>query len=182
MKKTKPWWIACALLSFGLLECVPPAESEAETHSAPAATAGGEAPCAAKFQARRAYASFKEPPGENDMAIAMLETEEILSSLRAAACRPRPDLPVHGSMLDALEGGALIVTAITFITPELDVAEAVASEASYGDATAPEARSFLIRVRRAQRAQPTSYTAEGVPDEVPPQSWHITGLDLRTAR
>jgi len=63
----------------------------------------------------------------------------------------------------------------------LDVAEAVASEASYGDATAPEARSFLIRLRRAHPPQPSSYTAEGIPDEVPVERWHITGLDLRSA-
>lgn len=177
----KPRWIAYALLSLSLLECVPAPDAEAEAEGTPAATAGGEAPCEAKFQARRAYASFKDPPGENDMAVAMLETEEILSSLRASACAPRTDLPVHASLLDALANGALIVTAITFITPELDVAEAVASEATYGDATAPDARSFLIRMRRARPAQATSYTAEGVPDQVPAERWSITGLDLRPA-
>jgi hypothetical protein len=175
--KTKPAWIAVALLALSMLDCKPAAESE----PAADATSGAEHACEAKFQARRAYASFKEPPGESSMAIAMLETEEILSSLRTTGCEPRRDLPAHPAMADALGNGALIVTAITFITPELDVAEIVASEASYGDANAPEARSFSIRLRRARPAQPTSYTAEGVHDEVPVEPWRITGLDLLPA-
>jgi hypothetical protein len=164
------------IAAVALVNCAKPAEPE--TTAAAAATAADPA-CEAKFQARRAYASFKDPPGEHSMGIAALQTEEILSSLRVTACQPRRDLAVHPAMLDALATGALIVTAITFLTPELDVAEVVASEPTFGDATAPEARSFSIRVRRARPAQPTSYTAEGVPDEVPVEAWHITGLDLR---
>jgi hypothetical protein len=166
-------WIIAAV---ALVNCAKPAEPE--TTPAAASTAADPA-CEAKFQARRAYASFKDPQGEHSMGIAALQTEEILSSLRDTACQPRRDLAVHPAMLEALETGALIVTAITFLTPELDVAEVVASEPTFGDATAPEARSFSIRVRRARPAQPTSYTAEGVPDEVPVEAWHITGLDLR---
>jgi hypothetical protein len=175
--KAKLAWIAVALAAAGMLECKPAGESE------PAAepTTGSEQACEAKFQARRAYASFKVPVGDNSMGIAALETEEILSSLRETGCVPRRDLAAHAEMVDALQNGALLVTAITFITPELDVAEVIASEASYGDATAPEARSFSIRLRRAHPAAPTSYTAEGVPDEVPIEKWHITGLDLRPA-
>ena len=176
--KTKLVLLAAALLSIAVVDCAPASESE---EPEPAATAGGEAPCQAKIQARRAYASFKEPPGEHAMGIAMLETEEILSSLRATACHPRPDLPMHASMRDALETGALLVTEITFITPELDVAEVVASEASYGDAAAPNTRSFSIRLRRARPAQVTSYTAEGEPAQVVIETWRITGLDPRSA-
>lgn len=175
--KAKLACIAIALAAAGMLECKPAAESE----PAADATSGSEQACEAKFQARRAYASFKEPAGENSMAIAALETEEILGSLRETGCVPRRDLAAHATMVDALNNGALLVTAITFITPELDVAEVIASEASFGDATAPDARSFSIRLRRAQPAAPTSYTAEGVPDEVPVEKWHITGLDLRPA-
>lgn len=177
--KGKLGWVAVALVALGLSQCTPPAEPESAEPAS--ATSGSEQPCQAKFQARRAYASFKEPPGEHSMAIAALETEEILSSLRRTGCVPRGDLPTHATMVDALGQGALLVTAITFLTPELDVAEVIASEASYGDATAPAARSFSIRVRRARPAQPSSYTAEGAPDQVPIEAWHITGLDLRPA-
>lgn len=176
--RTKLALIAAALIAPGLTYCKPAAESE---KPAPDTASGGETACNAKIQARRAYASFKEPPGENSMGIAMLETEEILSSLRATACHPRLDLPAHAAMRDALETGALLVTEITFITPELDVAEVVASEASYGDAAAPDARSFSIRLRRARPAQVSSYTAEGEPAQVVIESWRITGLDPRPA-
>jgi hypothetical protein len=179
--KGKLGWVAVALTSLGLYQCTPPAQPEPGADVSSGATSGSEQPCQAKFQARRAYASFQEPPGEHAMAIAALETEEILASLRQTGCAPRSDLPMHAAMVDALGNGALIVTGITFITPELDVVEVIASEASYGDAAAPEARSFSIRLRRARPAQPSSYTAEGVPDEVPVEAWHITGLDLRPA-
>lgn len=169
-------WIAVALAGLCLVDCARPAEPGT---TAAAAEPGPLPACEAKFQARRAYASFKEPPGEHSLGIAALETEEIIGSLRKTGCHPRADLPAHVQLLDALDTGALLVTAITFLTPELDVAEVIANEASYGDASAPDARSFSIRVRRARPAQPTSYTADGVPDEVPVESWHITGLDLR---
>lgn len=168
--------LALIVAAVALAHCAKPAEPE----TTPAAASSGADPaCEAKFQARRAYASFKDPPGENSMVIAALQTEEILSSLRNTACYPRRDLATQPELLDALGTGALIVTAITFLTPELDVAEVVASEPTYGDATAPDARSFSIRLRRARPAQPTSYTAEGIPDEVPVETWQITGLDRR---
>jgi hypothetical protein len=168
--------LAAIIAAVALVHCAKPAEPET---TPAAASSGVNAACEAKFQARRAYASFKEPPGENSMAIAALQTEEILSSLRNTACYSRRDLPTQPELLDALQTGALIVTAITFLTPELDVVEVVASEPTFGDATAPDARSFSIRLRRARPAQPTSYTAEGIPDEVPVETWQITGLDRR---
>jgi hypothetical protein len=178
--KGKLGWAALALVSLGLYQCTPPAPSEPAS-DVPSATSGSEQPCQAKFQARRAYASFQHPLGDHALGIAALGTEEVLGSLRQTGCAPRPDLPMHAAMVDALGNGALIVTAIKFITPELDVVEVIASEASYGDAAAPEARSFSIRLRRAHPARPSSYTAEGVSDEVEVEAWHITGLDLRPA-
>lgn len=168
--------LVLVIAALALVHCAKPAAPETTTVEE---SSGADTACEAKFQARRAYASFKDPPGESSMAIAALQTEEILSSLRNTACYRRRDLPAQPELIDALGTGALLVTAITFLTPELDVAEVVASEPTHGDATAPDARSFSIRLRRARPAQPTSYTAEGIPDEIPIETWQITGLDLR---
>jgi len=166
--------VVIATLAWGLATaCQPKAGSESTT---PVDDTSSLGPCEPKFQATRAYVSFGNDPNRQAFDLGALAAEEIISSLRATGCEPRPDLPDHAAMVDALRNGALMVSAITFIGELPDAAEVVASEASFGDATAPDARSFALRVHRAHSFTPPE--VQGAEEPIV-ATWRITGVSLR---
>jgi len=133
-------------------------------------------PCEARFQATKAYVSFAEPPHDDVFFLGPMAAEEIISSLRETGCSPRPDLPEHADLVGALRNGALMIATITYIGDLPNAAEVVVNEAKYGDATAPDARSFALRVHRAQ-----PFTMADTKLEQPAsQPWRITGVSLRS--
>lgn len=168
--KTNVLISSIAVFALGFAACKP-SESSTPVEEAHAPLA----PCTAKFQATRAYVSFAIEPDASAFPLAALGAEEVISSLRATGCNPRPDLSEHAALVDALQKGALIVTAITFIAPMPDVAKVTVTEANYGDVTAPDARSFTIHLHRTKRFD---HAAASDPDAQATEPWRITGIAL----
>lgn len=167
--KTIAWMVSIGWV-LGLCACAPE-QSTTPVEEAQAT----QQPCVAKFQATRAYVSFAVQPDASAFPLAALGAEEIISSLRATGCDPRPDLREHAALVDALHNGALIVTAITFISGMPDAAKVTATEASYGDASAPDARAFTIHVHRAKRFD---QAALADPDAQTVEAWRITSIAI----
>jgi hypothetical protein len=134
-------------------------------------------PCEAKFQATKAYVTFAEPPHDDVFFLGPLAAEEVISSLRATGCDFRPDLPEHAMLVDALKRGALMIATITYIGDLPNSAEVVVNEAKLGYATAPDARSFALRLHRAV-ALTMADTQQGAQPVT--QTWRISSISLRS--
>jgi hypothetical protein len=160
------------IASTALLACQP---KSGESTTQVEETASLE-PCDAKFQATRAYVTFAEPPHDDVFFLGPLAAEEVIKSLRTTACEPRSDLPEHRDLVAALRNGALMIATITYIGDLPNAAEVVVNEAKYGDPTAPDARSFALRLHRAQPLTMAD-TKEGAQPVIQP--WRITGVSLR---